>query len=390
MEKEKRNRKAFMEYRRFGKTNLKVSVINIGTMRYKHVWDKPADEIPKDTIEQCKTSVQLALKNGINLIETAHGYTKSEHCLGIVLNDELNVPRDRYYIMTKGHSATDAKAREMVEKQLKALKTDKLEFYAWHGINNQELFIKSCKKRGPVEELLKMKEEGMIDNVGFSTHGPLDVICRAIETGLFSFVNLHYYYFFQRNYGAIALAEAKDMGVLIISPNDKGGQLFSPPPVLKSITHPYTPVQWNSRFCLSMPAVHTLAFGTTEPEHFTEIRGIFPTSIPLTVEDQEIMHNLKKRELTDKYASYEGYDLQGDPSRINIPDILRLRKMWKCYDMKEFAQYRYNTLEPDDTWFPGYFATPENIDRINMDKVPDNIPLKEMLHETHKALYKKK
>jgi predicted aldo/keto reductase-like oxidoreductase len=218
MDKEKGNRKNFMEYRRFGKTNLNVSVINLGTMRYKHVWDKPADAIPKDTIEQCKTSVQLALGNGINLIETAHGYTKSEHCLGKVLNQELSIPRNNYYVMTKAHPASAEEARKIVDKQLKALKTDRLELYAWHGINNQELFIKSCRKQGPVEELLKMKEEGIIDNVGFSTHGPLEVICRAIETGLFNFVNLHYYYFFQRNYGAIVLAEARDMGVLIISP----------------------------------------------------------------------------------------------------------------------------------------------------------------------------
>lgn len=390
MDKESGSNESFMEYRRFGKTNLNVSVINLGTMRYKHVWDKPADEIPKDTVEQCITGLQLALKNGINLIETAHGYTKSEHCLGLVLNNELGIPRDNYYIMTKGDAFSAAEMREMVGKQLKALKTDKLEFYAWHGINNRELFNKACKKGGPVEELLKMKEEGVIENVGFSTHGPLEIICQAIETGLFSFVNLHYYYFFRRNYGAIALAEARDMGVLIISPNDKGGQLFSHPPVLTRLTFPYTPVQWNARFCLSKPAVHTLAFGITEPEQFDEIKGIFPTSIPLTIDDQEILHNLNRRELSDKYASYEGYDLQGDPSGINIPDILRLRKMWKCYDMKEFAQYRYNTLEPNDTWFPGNFATPENIARINMDKVPDDIPLKEMLLETHKALYKEK
>ncbi len=390
MEKVTGKSRNFMEYRRFGKTNLHVSVINLGTMRYKHVWDKPEDDIPEDTIEQCKTSVQLAMKNGINLIETAYGYTKSEHCLGKVLIEELSIPRNKYYLMTKGHAPSASKARDLVEKQLKALKTDRLEFYAWHGINNQELFVKSCRKRGPVEELLKMKEEGIIDNVGFSTHGPLEVICRAIETGLFSFVNLHYYYFFRRNYGAIALAEARDMGVLIISPNDKGGKLFSPPPVLKEITDPYSPVQWNARFCLSMPAVHTLAFGITGPQQFDEIRGIFPTSIPLTPKDQEIMFNLKRRELLDKYSSYEGYDLQGDPSGINIPDILRLRKMWKCYDMKEFAQYRYNMLEPDDTWIPGNFATPENIARINMDKVPENIPLKEILIETHKALYKVK
>jgi predicted aldo/keto reductase-like oxidoreductase len=139
-----------------------------------------------------------------------------------------------------------------------------------------------------------------------------------------------------------------------------------------------------------LPAVHTLAFGITEPEQFDVIKGIFPTSVPLTPEEQEIIHSLKRRELIDKYASYEGYDLQGDPSGINIPEILRLRKLWKCYGMKEFAQYRYNTLEPDDTWIPGNFATPGNVARINMDKVPDGIPLKEMLLETHNALYIKK
>ncbi|UCH15722.1 MAG: aldo/keto reductase, partial [Bacteroidales bacterium] len=122
MDNEASKRDSLMEYRRFGKTNLNVSVINLGTMRYKHVWDKPADKIPRDTLEQCITGIHLALKDGINLIETAYGYTKSEHCLGLVLNNELGIPRDKYYIMTKGHAFSAADTREMVEKQLKALK----------------------------------------------------------------------------------------------------------------------------------------------------------------------------------------------------------------------------------------------------------------------------
>ena len=68
---------------------------------------------------------------------------------------------------------------------------------------------------------------GVIGNVGFSTHAPYRIICEAISTGLFDFVNLHYYYFLQRNFGAVELAAAHDMGVFIISPNDKGGQLFA-------------------------------------------------------------------------------------------------------------------------------------------------------------------
>jgi len=59
-----------------------------------------------------------------------------------------------------------------------------------------------------------------VRHVGFSTHGPLEVILAAINTNLFEFVNLHYYYFFQRNAAAIELAQKK-IWVLIISPADK-------------------------------------------------------------------------------------------------------------------------------------------------------------------------
>jgi predicted aldo/keto reductase-like oxidoreductase len=202
-----------MEYRRFGKTNKMVSVITLGGMRFKHGEDEPRELIPQDTLDQCRDTVEKALAQGINLIETAWGYTKSEHVYGRVLNDELKIKRDSYFLMTKGNPKTAEETRRLVALQLKALKTDYFDFYAWHGINTLELLEIACAKGGPVEELLKLKEEGIIKHVGFSTHAPLEVIVKAIETNLFDFVNLHYYYFFQRNKAAIDLAETKDMGV---------------------------------------------------------------------------------------------------------------------------------------------------------------------------------
>ena len=41
-------------------------------------------------------------------------------------------------------------------------------------------------------------------------------------------------------------------------------------------------------------------------------------------------------------------------------------------------------------WLPGGFAEKSKIQNIDYSKVPDNIPLKEMLRETHKAMYKPK
>ncbi|MFW5886717.1 MAG: aldo/keto reductase [Bacteroidota bacterium] len=378
-----------MEYRRFGKTNKMISVLTLGGMRFKKGFEEPREVIPDDTLEEVKETVNLAFENGINHIETAYGYKKSEHAYGKALN-ELKIDRETYFLMTKGAPETARETRELVDKQLKALQTNYIDFYAWHGLNNWEQFNIALEKDGPVDELHKMKEEGIVKHVGFSTHAPYEIIIKAIETNKFEFVNLHYYYFFQRNIGAIALAQTRDMGVFIISPNDKGGKLFSPPGKLKNLTSPYSPMQWNGRFCLSNPAIHTLTVGMTTREYFDNMMGIFPTHVPMSKEDKRIWLELEKQKFQDNYAHYEGYDLQYDPSGINIPEILRMRLMWKCFDMDDFCSYRYNLFNPDHHWFQGNYATPENLDKIDVSRFPENIPVKELVREFHEKFYKDK
>ncbi|MDC7219139.1 MAG: aldo/keto reductase [Spirochaetales bacterium] len=375
-----------MEYRRFGKTEKEVSVITLGGMRFTKGWEKPKNEIPRETLDNAIFSLKRALDGGINLIETAYGYMKSEHAMGMAFK-ELAVPRDNYFLMTKGNPATAEEVRPLIEEQLEVLGTDHFDFYAWHGLNNRALLDSSCATGGAVEELLKLKEEGLIGHVGFSSHGRVEVISDAIRTDLFEFVNLHYYYFFQRNRAAIDLAELKDMGVFIISPNDKGGQLYKAPPLLRSLTEPYTPIQWNARFCLGTPAVHTLSFGITEESHFKEMEGLFPLSLPLPRLDREIQCRLDQRYLEDPYSSFEGYGQQEDPTGINIPEFLRLRSLWKCFDMTEFARYRYNGHSPDDHWVTGSLAFPELVEKVDVSRVPEGVDLKALLHETHEHLY---
>jgi uncharacterized protein len=378
-----------MEYRRFGKTNKNVSVITLGGMRFKHGWDAPRNVIPNETLEDCRQTVEQALSLGINLIETAHGYMKSEHTYGIVLNDILKIKRNSYYLMTKGAPTSAEETRKMVEEQLKALKTDYFDFYAWHGINTKDRFKSACKRKGPVEELLKMKEEGIIKHVGFSTHAPLDIIIKTLETDQFEFMNLHYYYFFQRNKGAIDLAESKDMGVFIISPNDKGGKLSTPPQKLKNITAPLTPLQWNARFCLSNPAIHTLTFGFPVTSPFNQVDGIFPLSVPLSPQDAAIKFEMDKQKLLDPFTDFDGFCMDNDPSGINIPEILRFRTLLKCYDMVDYCKYRYNMFVENDPWYSGAFPTPNKLAKVDMSRCPKGIPLLEMLEETHNALYNK-
>jgi len=379
-----------MEYRRFGKTNKMVSVITLGGMRYKNADDDPRDIVPRETLDQCRDTVEKSLAHGINLIETAWGYIKSEHAYGIVLNDELKIKRDSYLLMTKGAAKTAAEMRKMVTLQMKALKTDYFDFYAWHGINNRELLEIACGKGGPVEELLKMKEEGLIGHIGFSTHGPLCVILKAIETDMFEFINLHYYYFFQRNKPAIDLATSKDMGVFIISPNDKGGQLLNSPQKLKDLTAPLHPIQWNARWCLGHPEIHTLTFGLPVTAKFEYLDGIFPAPAPMSEEDEQIRRRMDAQRLTVPYSDFDGYCLENDPSGINIPEILRFRRLWKCYDMKDFGLYRYNMFQEKGHFFPGSFPTEENLKKIDLSRCPEGIPVADLIRETHEGLYRGK
>ncbi len=379
------NKKPGMEYRRFGKTEKHLSVITLGGMRFKQVWADPRHEIPNETLDQCREVVKLAFDAGINHIETAWGYKKSETVYGKVLNEELKIARNSYHLMTKGHFFSADEIRKKVELQLKDLQTDYLDFYGWHGINNDEILQQACKTGGPVEELLKMKEEGIIKHVGFSTHAPLHTIINAVETGLFEFVNLHYYYFNQRNEQAVAAANARDMGVFIISPNDKGGQLFKAPKKVKDAVKPLTPIQWNTLFNLQNESIHTLTFGLTEVSHFEEMKGIFPSR--WTEKEQKIKLKLDGFLKDDPYSGYDGFELENEPSGINIPEILRLRKLWKCYDMNDFGKYRYKTFEDRNHWLPGEQAFKENLDKIDFEKVPDNIPLKKMLAESHNEFY---
>jgi len=65
--------------------------------------------------------------------------------------------------------------------------------------------------------------EGLVGHLGFSTHGPLEVIEETINTDEFESVNLHYYYVNPRNLPAVQLARSKDMGVFIISRRTKAG-----------------------------------------------------------------------------------------------------------------------------------------------------------------------
>jgi len=99
---------------------------------------------------------------------------------------------------------------------------------------------------------------------------PTDIILEAVNTGEFDYVNLHWYFVNDLNWPAVLAARKHDMGVFIISPNDKGGKLQEPGDKIKTLSAPLTPMQFNDLYCLNRPEVHTLSCGAAKPTDFDE------------------------------------------------------------------------------------------------------------------------
>ncbi|MEO6054758.1 MAG: aldo/keto reductase, partial [Chthoniobacterales bacterium] len=250
--------------RRFGRTNLQMPVITCGGMRYQQSWkDEDAGKITAENQENLERTIHHAVENGINHIETARGYGTSELQLGRVLS---SFQRDKIIVQTKVAPAeTEKEFLQKFELSMSNLQLDHVDLLGIHGINTPELLDMTLRKGGALETARKLQKEGRVRFIGFSTHAEVDTIVSAVDSDEFDYVNLHWYYVNQVNWPAIVAATRRDMGVFIISPNDKGGKLYAPSDKLSQLCAPFSPMAFNNLFCLSHPQVHTLSMGVSRP-----------------------------------------------------------------------------------------------------------------------------
>src|SRR5579883_2620296 len=109
-----------MEKRKYGKTDMTVSVLGFGGAEIGFQGSS------KDDVKRLLNS---ALDAGLNVIDTAECYVNSEELIG----EALDGRRDHYYLFTKcGHSPqsyeigawTKHEIKESIDRSLKRLRTD--------------------------------------------------------------------------------------------------------------------------------------------------------------------------------------------------------------------------------------------------------------------------
>ncbi|MDF2652111.1 MAG: aldo/keto reductase [Paenibacillus sp.] len=157
-----------MKYRRLGKTEIKVSVIGIGTWQFGGAWGKDFTQNEVDSI------LDTAKEEGINLLDTAecYGHHLSESFIGQYL--ERTKSRDQWIIATKfGHNHSDRNSSvnywaadevlKQLDQSLKSLHSDYIDLYQFHSgpdnvFDNDDLWT----------TLDKQLQAGKIRNLGIS------------------------------------------------------------------------------------------------------------------------------------------------------------------------------------------------------------------------------
>jgi predicted aldo/keto reductase-like oxidoreductase len=143
--------------RMFGKTGVELTVIGLASGRFPLI-------TPDEAIALTRRAVEL----GINYFDTAHVYWdgRSEEVYGKVLPEV----RQQVFLTTKATERTRRGAEDQLHRSLKRLRTDYVDLWQVHGIQDKDDVAKVFAPGGAIEAFEAAKKAGKCRFIGFTGH----------------------------------------------------------------------------------------------------------------------------------------------------------------------------------------------------------------------------
>ena len=340
-----------MQYRKFGKLNLKVSALGFGTMRLPTVGDDSKNIDEKESIKM----IRYAIENGLNYVDTAYPYHggNCEILTGKALKEGY---RNKTYLATKLPVWLVNSKRDMDDKlneQLKKLDTEYIDFYLFHSMNKESWG--NLLKFDPLDWAENKIKEGKIGYIGFSFHDEFSVFKEMIDYyDKWTFCQIQYNYLdinFQAGTRGLKYAADKGLAVIVMEPL-RGGKLARLPVLVRGILEETgierSDVEWGLQWVWNHPEVSLALSGMNTFEQVKQNIDYASRSGTnhLTKKEVEAIDKACKKftELTPIQCTSCGYCLPC-PNEVFIPQNLSIYNEAMLFGDVELARRKYSRLQ---------------------------------------------
>jgi L-galactose dehydrogenase len=292
-----------VDYRTLGRTNLKVSLLGLGSGGANRLGQRHAA-----TPAEVHSLVRHALELGVNFFDSSPSYGDSESLLGGAL---AGVPRDSYVLCTKftTRAGERGSARASLEASLRRLRTDHVDVFYFHGLA-PEAYDEAVETYMP--ELQQAQRDGLTRFIGaterYETDFQHQALERSLRENLFDVVMIGYNLISPGGLRDVfPLAREKNVGVvvmcavrtIIVTPEllretirqwkDDGALPEDAVPdeaPLDWVLGPRVPSLADAayRFAAEAPEVSTVLTGTANPSHLdANVRSILGPPLPRAI-----------------------------------------------------------------------------------------------------------
>lgn len=332
-----------MERRKWEKLGIETSLLGFGCMRFPTMPDGKIDEA------RAEKMLDQAIASGVNYIDTAYPYHngESEPFVGKVLS---RYDRNSFYLASKlplwaVNTLEDAK--RIFEDQLKRLRTDHIDFYLLHAVNQEKW--NAMKELGVVDYCEQLQKEGKIRYYGFSFHDSYEVFEEVIRYRDWDFCQIQYNYMdTQEQAGDKGYALAESLGIpLVIMEPVKGGSLANFSEDINERFHEMDPdgsiASWALRWVGSHKNVKVVLSGMSTEEQVEDNLKTFANFRPLSGKEESVIAGIVE-ELTARVQNgCTGCRYcMPCPAGVNIPGNFAV---WNKYHMYGTYEHVKNAWE---------------------------------------------